>query len=151
MFLVIFAFASDGCQVCALDRPIPRRSSPVWKDFLCSLGLLDQRGPTWLFRKLNPHLLPARLTWRTLLGDLSAATSEATNLLLADRPQGGKASVISWNARWLVDQISSITQAKRTLITSLLAKGYIVCVQETHWSETDEALWQHGLLIRKVY
>ena len=135
-----------------LDRPVPRRRSPIWEsfcqsleNFLSSPGLLDCRGPSWLFRKLHSHSPPARLTWGSLLGELTAASAEAINLLLDERPRSSQVSVISWNARWLVDQNSSTTQAKRGLITSLLAKGYIVCVQETHWTETGMALWQHGL------
>ena len=32
-----------------------------------------------------------------------------------------------------MDQNSDATQSKKALVNALLAKGYIVCLQETHW------------------
>ena len=49
-----------------------------------------------------------------------------------------------------MDSAADRVVAKRDTISRFLAKGIIVCVQETHWTDADAALWQHGLLFRQV-
>ena len=78
-------------------------------------------------------------------------TAEALSLLLQARPSLSEIVIISWNARWIVDPHSGPSASKRELISRLLSKGYIVCLQETHWLAEDAALWQHGLLLRNVF
>ena len=141
-----------------LSRPIPCRRSPVWEQFchnfetfIASPGVLERRGPSWLYQQLHSRSPPSRMTWGNLLGGLGQATPDAIRILLSARPPSNELSVISWNIRWIVDQASGTTQAKRALVNALLAKGYVVCLQETHWSGTDEAIWLHGLHIRKAY
>ena len=113
-----------------LLRPLPYRRSPAWEQFCTSLshfavspGSLDRRGPAWVYRRLHSQTPPARLSWNTLLGDLIHATAPALSLLLADRPSPSQITVLSWNARWIVDPHSGPSVAKRNLISRFLAKG----------------------------
>ena len=141
-----------------LWRPLPHRRSPVWEQFcnavesfVDSLGILHRRSPSWVYRQLHSRIAPSRLTWRDLLGETQSLSAAAVSLLLADRPDPSSTTVLSWNIRWIVDPHSDSSTAKRNLLSRLLAKGYVVCVQETHWSAADAAIWQHGLLLRNLY
>ena len=141
-----------------LWRPLPCRRSPVWEQFcnavesfIGSPGLLHRRGPSWVYRQLHSQIPPSRLTWGDLLGDMQFFNAAALSLLLASRPNPTLITVLSWNIRWIVDPHSEASAAKRSLLSRLLAKGYVICIQETHWSAADAAVWQHGLLLRNLY
>ena len=140
-----------------LSRPLPNRRSSVWEQFCRALeqftnspGSLHRRGPTWVHRTLHSTNPPNHMTWGTLLGDLSHASNEAISLLMRDRPSPSGVNFICWNVRWIVDLLSGPSVAKRNVLSKFLAKGYIVCLQETHWTDSDAALWQHGLLLRNL-
>ena len=69
----------------------------------------------------------------------------------ADRLTADSLVIITWTARWLVNTAAGPTAAKRELISRRVAKEYIMCVQETHWSPADAALWKHGLLLNNCF
>ena len=58
--------------------------------------------------------------------------------------------VTSWNARWLTDSGSDIVRAKRDLVNRRLLAGHIVCLQEAHWSPSEAAIWEQGLIVRNT-
>eukprot|EP00974_Lingulodinium_polyedra_P056491 5433832-Lingulodinium_polyedra.AAC.1 len=57
---------------------------------------------------------------------------------------GDRISVLSWNARWMVDPLSERTRGKKLEIENALAAGRPVLLQETHWTESTEAVWTSG-------
>ena len=142
----------------SLDRPTPGRRSPVWaqfcnafEEFISAPDLLTRRGPAWLYRLLHGRVSPHRTTWRELLGNHISASAHDMQGILIERPMPVSLAIVGWNARWLVDPSANTTIAKRELISSRIARGYITCIQETHWAATDAAIWQHGLLLRNCF
>ena len=60
-------------------------------------------------------------------------------------------TIMSWNVCWLVDMKSHKVLEKRARVEAALAKGQIVCLQETHWADEDAKLWLLGLLAGRAY
>ena len=147
----------------ALGQPagwlgVPPRRSEDWTwvqerlaTFVETPGCCDNRGPVWLWRRLQPQAPPAHMTWGRLLDGWRDAAPDRVREALLSQPAGADLHVWSWNARWLVDQQSELARRKRAHIETSLKLGRVVCLQETHWHLQEERLWTQGLLCGTVY
>ena len=141
-----------------LNRPVPGKRSRAWDQFCSSISSFSSTvlnplicSPSWLYFRLHSHPPPSNLTWGTLLADKTDAPPAVVQGLLGERPLCTYHTVTSWNVRWLVNENHVPTATKKTLITNLLVRKQVVCLQETHWSSTDALLWQHGLVVRNMF
>ena len=137
---------------------LPTRSSPSWENILHRLELftdlqgdLGKRGPNWLWHKIQRRTLPKKIYWGELLrGWEQARGSEVRDALLRNAPLADIV-IWSWNARWLVDLQSPRVRAKRAKIEEALKRGYVVCIQETHWLEGEARMWLLSLLCHDAF
>ena len=139
------------------SRPVPPRQSGCWTDFCNALdtfieipGFATRRSPGWLYRRIHGKRSQQRITW----GDFrptGALSCEGLKTLVTISDTKSNCMIISWNARWLVDASAEHGIAKREVISMFLAKGAIVCVQETHWNDSNAAIWPHGLLFTNLH
>ena len=139
------------------SRPVPARHSSCWTQFCETFdkfidipNFSHQRSPSWLYRRIHGQCRHGRIRWADFFRSTLILSGEGLRALVTLCDTVSQCTVISWNARWLVDGAANRVIAKREAISRLLAKGAIVCVQETHWSEADGAIWQHGLLFRNL-
>ena len=137
---------------------LPTRHSPSWElvirrleDFTDLHGELTRRGPKWLWNKLQRRTLPKKIRWGDLLRDWREAPSSEVREALTRVTPAADIIVWSWNARWLVDLNSPTVAAKRAKIEDAFRRGYIVCIQETHWLDGEARIWLLGLLCHDAY
>ena len=128
----------------ALGRPplealLPGARDPRWgpvrKSIEAALRLAGTgarvRTPSALWALARAGTRPPRgATWADLVTGVLLTT-----LVDNVRVQSRDADVVisSWNARWLVSPHSDQAAAKRAVMHSRLARGEVVCLQETHW------------------
>ena len=97
------------------------------------------RSPQALWDILHATPLPPAPTWALLLADLTvddlAQAAQESN-------QHRTCDVVAWNARWLVRTDTSTAGAKRNIVLRCLDQRNIVVLQETHWTEQTQALWE---------
>jgi len=139
-------------------RLLPARRSPEWRwycrtieDFSRCPGILSGRGAEWLWKKLQRSAPPPQISWGALLVGWGEADEARVRAALRETICLDDVVITSWNVRWLVDPNSTRATGKKRVIEERLALGQIVCIQETHWSDADEAVWKHGLMIRSIF
>jgi len=139
-------------------RLLPTKRSPVWSGFKAALeqwmGVPDAllgRGPSWLWVKLQGTAAPKRCTWGGLLNGWLDATPADLVAALRRHTTATNTTITSWSARWLVDPIAQAVRCKKDIIEDRLARGHIVCVQETHWLGYEAALWRLAMLVHVMY
>ena len=141
-----------------LGRPSPGRYSPVWAqfceacdEFLGVRGLIANRSPGWLYRQFHGQGKPPVTTWQELLGRFVNRDAATVAQALEQRVPRSELDLFCWNPRWLVDMTAENTAEKGRFISDRVTQGYITCVQETHWTPEEAAVWQHGLLLRNCF
>ena len=139
------------------SRPVPARHTKCWAQFchafdlfIQSPGFTSNRSPSWLYRRVHGQLPNQRIRWGDFFRTTANFSGEGLLALVTLCDSTAKCRVMCWNVRWIVDGSADRVVAKREVISRFLARGVIVCTQETHWNDTDAALWQHGLLFRQV-
>ena len=137
---------------------LPTRRSPSWENIIQQLenftnlhGELGRRGPKWLWHKLQRRTVPRKIRWGDLLRGWRETQSPEVRETLTQTSPAADFAVWSWNARWLVDANSPRVAGKRAKIEDALRRGYVVCIQETHWLDGEARLWLLGLLCHDAY
>ncbi len=129
-----------------LAAPLPLARSPAWegarralRTALSNHGLHHTpRSPTALWRAVHGQRAPPRATWAQLCQQVTLP--HLVNRVRAHHSEDGP-RLASWNVRWLRDPHSATAARKRDVINRLLASGYIVLLQETHWDPAAAAQW----------
>ena len=94
------------------------------------------RTPASLWAAAGVPGRPGR-RWPQLAGILLAALVTRLKRPLTTSP----ILLATWNARWLLSPHSGQGTRKRAFIQELLLQGYIVALQETHWTPGIAAMW----------
>ena len=96
------------------------------------------RSPASLWLLLHGSSLRLGSTWGQLCQDHTLADVAG----LAGAPICGSAPTsTTWNVRWLHNPHTATAAAKRAAILRRLQVGDILFLQETHWSDTSQAIW----------
>jgi len=138
-------------------RLLPAARSPEWAhvckiiEHFCELdGVLNGRGPGWLWARLQGSAPPYNPTWGGLLRGHESSDPGRIRAALRESLSLHEVTVVSWNLRWLVNPDSDRAAGKKRVIEERLQQGHIVCIQETHWTDADAAVWEHSFLLRAV-
>ena len=137
---------------------LPSRRSASWakvleafSNFLNGCELTVNFGPHKLWNRLQRRPRPKNIRWGEVLKGWEEAHADRVREALFVSHGKAEIYIMSWNACWLVDMKSDKVRRKREIIESALARGNVVCLQETHWTDGDAKLWLLGLLAGRAY
>ena len=88
------------------------------------------------------RVCPKDATWGMLLQDHDTTT--LLTLTMRRNACGsppGTLAISGWNVSWLVDTTTEAFQIKAAVIDSEMMKGRVLCLQETHWHESEGLLF----------
>ena len=132
----------------AAAERVPGPKHPAWVkarwNLAKAINKADTRARKYIFRTWQSLWLalhdtepPRDATWALL-----AAQLRLSDILPKLTSTTISCPVVSWNVRWLVAPNTPVAAAKRAVILRALGTGKAVCLQETHWKNDDQALWE---------
>ena len=88
---------------------------------------------------LHATPMPSTSTWAHLLADYTVDDlAHAASISRQEQP----CAVTAWNARWLIRTDTTTAVAKRNVVLRCLDQRNIVVLQETHWTDQANAMWE---------